>query len=121
MVSACIQVVRFRLFLHDDNLEMQHKRIMKECVDDFKSSCMGTHSIKVANEQDLCKQIDAVYQGIKRSNNIRRSIIQIGVAGATGVAGAAAVVGGALLSTGGAAIPVLVVLAAVAWWYSSIS
>ena len=112
MVSACIQVVRRKPFVYEDNLEMQHKRIMEECVEDFRSSCMGTHSIKEANEQNLCKKIDAEYQGIKRSNNIGRRVTQIGVAG---VAGAAAVGVGALLFTaGGAAIPALVGLAAVA-------
>ena len=111
MVFACIQVVRFKPFVYEDNLEMQHERIMKECVDDFKSSCMGTHSIKVANEQDLCKKIDAVYQGIKRSNNIRRRVTQIGGAG---VAGAVAIGAGALVYTaGGAAVTALVGLAAI--------
>lgn len=80
-------------------------------MNDFKSSCMGTRRIKDDNEKDLRTKIDAVYQGIKWSNNIRKRVIQI--AGTVGVAGAAAVGAGALVYTaGGAAITALIGLAA---------
>ena len=84
---------------------------MEECVNDFKSSCMGTRRIKDDNEKDLRTKIDAVYQGIKRSNDISKNVIQI-----TGTVGAAVAVAagvGALVYTaGGVAITAVIGLAA---------